>query len=78
MSRPSFTVSGAHTTHPGVGHAVYSRNGARADMAVLDQPTRHLAHWAHYVDAYRRIGSNQVGFAAENYLAAADVVGAWG
>ena len=78
---PRFALSGPHTVHPGRYCAVGSRNGARADIAVLKKPTGHLAHHAHYVDHLPRYGAPTTSHVLHHiwaYLAAADAVGAWG
>lgn len=56
---------------------VGSRNSARAAISVLDRPTGHLAHCAHYVDALP-MGNSLHDFNVQRYLSAADAVGAWG
>ncbi len=62
-----------------MGHKIYSRNLARVEIAQLggNEPSRHLAHCAHYVDALP-LGNTLRAFNVQRYMSAADAVGAWG
>lgn len=53
-----------------------SRNVARADNSILRGRCDYLRHWAHYYDA--PVSDSYRAFAVQNYLAHADLVGAWG
>lgn len=58
-------------------HWVFSRNLAAVDAMFLGQPSSHLAHCAHYVDALPP-GNDLRAYNVQRYLSAADALGAWG